>query len=233
MATNSQRDGFCLPTAAYQWGRTQARTGGAAGTVATDAGPGLFEYVRWDDRLYRLEGTLPQPLLPGGKAAYNWRVETRLASSFASNPDLLKAYRGEIDAGRPNLVSFEHWHLDFLCADAGVEYYDWLSWVPGTNDPSFNPDYPEGGDPPNEEWNPENLGHMATGVGYNLGYTPTCSAAPPQDWIIVHDNFAPTGTEVAVPFLYDMPGNQTWMTSLTSVAPEAGHAPEVAVDAAG
>ncbi|MHC4067244.1 MAG: hypothetical protein ACYSUI_22455, partial [Planctomycetota bacterium] len=233
MATNGRRDAICAPTAADQWGRTNARSSGTAGTVATDAGPGIFEYVRWDDRLYRLEGTLPQPPLPGGKAAYNWRVETELASGFPNPADLLQAYRDEIDAGRPNLVSFEHWHLAFLCLDAGIEYYEWLPPVPGTNDPGFNPEYSEGGEVPNEEWNPENLGHMATGVGYNLVYQPVCSAAPPQDWIIVHDNFAPTGTDVAVPFLYDIPGNQTWMTSLTSVAPEAGHAPEVAVDAAG
>ena len=236
MATNAHRDPLCSPTAVDQWGRTNARSGGLFGTNATDTGPGIFDYVRWDGALYLLEGTLPQPPLPATKSGYSWRVETTLATSYPSNTDLFKAYQDEIDAGRPNLVSFQHWHLNYLCTDAGtgIEYYDWLPLVFGTNDPGFNPNYPDESElPPNEEWNPDNLGHATTGVGYNMGFTPPCSVAPPQNWIIVHDNFSQTGTDVAVPFLYDVPGNQTWMTALTRVVPDAGLEPEVAIDVSG
>jgi len=55
----------------------------------------------------------------------------------------------------------------------------------------------------------------------------------PRDWVIVHDNIANTGTSVAVPFLCDVPGNQTWMSSLTPVEVETGNDPDVAVDGSG
>ncbi len=56
MATNSQRDSGCASTGANTWGRTDARTGGIAGTRPADLGPGFVEFARWDGGLYPFWG---------------------------------------------------------------------------------------------------------------------------------------------------------------------------------
>ena len=230
MATNSRRDSTCASAGVDEWGRANARTGATEGTRIGDLVPGLVEYLRWDG-LHPFPGPSPRPSLPPGKRAYDWRMQTFL------NPDespedlgFVYDYTGFVYF-QPLLVTFRHWHLTFLCADGGIEYYDWLPSVSGTDDPAFAPNYSGGGTPPTEHWNGDNLGHAVVGIGFHSSYQPSCTSAP-RDWFIVRDGIPNTGATVAVPFFYDEFGLLTWMTSFM-ILRDAAVEPDLVIDAAG
>jgi hypothetical protein len=233
MGTNSRRDSGCASVAIDTWGRTNARTGGTEGTRNRDLAPGLVEYVRWDDGLHPFPGPSPRPSLPPGKRAYDWRMQTFLNPDPGEVPDdvgFVHDYAWYVYS-QPVLVTFRHWHLTFLCAEGGIEYYDWLPAVSGTDDPAFAPSYSGGGAPPAEHWNGDNLGHAALGIGFHPSYQPSCTSAP-RDWFIVHDGIPNTGENVAVPFFYDENWGLSWLTSFT-IMKDAVIEPDLAVDASG
>jgi hypothetical protein len=230
MATNSRRNAACATVASDTWGRANARTGATAGTRQSDIVPGIVEYVRWDAAFHPFAGGISQPPLPARKAGYDWRLKTYLAPSFP--PDVRQFV---YDATRyfpfaPLLATFQHWHLTFLCAENGIEYYDWLPPVSGTDDPAFAPNYSGGGTPPAEQWNGDNLGHAVVVV--DALQRSACSS-PPRDWFVVHDGIPNTGTNVAVPFFYDEAFDfKTWLTSYSGVE-DVVIEPDLAIDAAG
>jgi hypothetical protein len=232
MATNSRRDSACVAGAAHAWGRTSARSGATAGTRNGDVAPGILEYVRWDGGLHPFSGGVSQPPLPS-KSAYDWAVKTRLPGPGPSGAyDFLHNLTDQLYLA-PVLVTFRHWNLAYLCAEGGIEYYDWLAPVSGTGDPGFHPSYAGGGTPPAEEWNDDNLGHAAAAVGLRMGSRPSCAATTRDFWIIVHDAIPNTATNVAVPLFYDDRQELTWITSSTAISPFTSLDPDVAVDAAG
>jgi len=159
---------------------------GLPGTFDVDIAPGTVEFVRWDAANLFLT---PPPVLPAGKLGYDWTV----------TPDYgvgLDFYTDEIDAGRPLVTCFNYWNpickgINFTDPESEevIYVFEWGDQVPGSYPPN-----------PEEYWS-DDVGHAVTGVGYILGWDPDGSGELPEDdYIIVHDNWATTPGNVAIPW---------------------------------
>jgi len=162
---------------------------GHPGTYDKDIAPGTVEFVRWDASNLFLT---PPPNLPAGKLGYNWTVTQNCTTDYNSS---LAFYTGEIDVGRPLVISFSYWNpvdLDIAFPDPETgETIDVFAWGEQKN---YSTD-------PVEYWD-EGIGHAVTGVGYILNWDPDGEGGglTSQDYVIVHDNWAPTPKNVAIPW---------------------------------
>lgn len=161
--------------------------GGVSGTLDVDIIPGAAEFIRWDATNLFLT---PPPVLPAGKLGYDWTLTPDLAVG-------LDFYTAEIDAGRPLVISFVYWNPldeDIAVFDPHTgETIDVFSWG----------DFMGGSMDPDEYWTPGEVGHAVTGVGYKLDWDPDGAEGPlpPADYVIVHDNWATTPENVAIPWV--------------------------------
>ena len=163
---------------------------GQPGTLDVDIAPGTVDFVRWDATHLFAAPPPPAPALPAGKLGYDWTVTFDHAGGF-------NFYKTEIDAGRPLVVSFAYWNpvsvgINVTDPETGatIDVFDW--GVPKTGSTSPNPD---------EAWVYYDIGHAVTGVGYILNWDPDGSGPLPSDnYVIVHDNWATTPTNIAIPW---------------------------------
>ncbi|KPL26772.1 MAG: hypothetical protein AMS23_00230 [Bacteroides sp. SM1_62] len=165
----------------------------ALGTYTVDQDLGALDYISCDS--INLNG-FPYTL-PAGKKGYSWVAIPEPVPPFPS-------YMQQIDEGNPVKVDFLYWNIqptgfyfyDSLFAADTIYFYAWGDPVPtsGTQDES---------DPP-EQWNlepgEEGIGHAVTGVGYFPSYVPPGSPDPPMDYLVVHDNWANTPKNIAIPW---------------------------------
>jgi len=163
--------------------------GGLPGTLDVDIIPGAADFIRWD----ATHPPVPPPPfgLPAGKLGYDWTL----------TPDWvvgLDFYTAEIDAGRPLVVSFVYWNpsdedLAFIDPETGetIDVFSWGDPMAGSMPPN-----------PEEYWIEGDIGHAVTGVGYRLDWDPDGAEGPlpPADYVIVHDNWATTPENVAIPW---------------------------------
>ena len=172
---------------------------GHFGTYAKDITPGgTMDYVRWD-ALNLFNTPLPPvgPPLPAGKLGYVWSgTDDYCCPGPAVGFPFIKT---EIDADRPLVVCYTHWNLNFTTnvtdpqSGEVISAYDWGWWSP-------NSTYPP------EQWNygfegEYCIGHAVTCVGYILNWDPDGSGGlPSSNWTIVHDTWATTPENVAVPW---------------------------------
>jgi len=96
----------------------------------------------------------------------------------------------------PVLVTLEYWvnpgNLNKFIGD-GTEWYDWTSFSPGA--------------------------HTVIGIGYALNFDPDGAGLLPNgNWLIAHDGWGTTGTDVAVPWDVNFETNIWWAN--THVIPE-------------
>jgi hypothetical protein len=165
----------------------RVNNGAFKGTLDVDIAPGTTEFIRWDVANPFLT---PPPVLPPGKAGYDWTVTLDNTVGF-------DFYKAEIDAGRPAVVCFSYWnpitpHVAVVDPETGetIDVYAWgdqiyHSWENGDG----NPD---------EEWY-DDIGHAVTGVGYILNWDPDGSGSLPSgNYVIVHDNWSTTPENVAI-----------------------------------
>jgi hypothetical protein len=162
---------------------------GNPGTWDIDIGPGTLEFVRWDNG--HPFPPAPPPALPAGKLGYDWTVTMNCTTDYVLSLDI---YTAEIDAGRPLVVSFSYWNPvdeDIAVIDPETgETIDVFSW----GEPKYYSTDPE------ESWGGD-IGHAVTGVGYILAWDPDGSGPlPPQDYVIVYDNWASTPKNIAIPW---------------------------------
>jgi hypothetical protein len=162
---------------------------GQFGTKDVDIVPGTLEYVRWDDPI----APAPPFAVPAEKLAYNWSVLMTCMTNYTLTLDL---YKTMIDTGFPLVVSFDYWNLlpgvNVTDPQSGeiISVFDW-----GTNYGYSMPPDPE------ETWYIGDIGHAVTGVGYILNWDPDgAGSLPLADYVIVHDNWATTPENVAVPW---------------------------------
>lgn len=145
-----------------------------------------------------------------------------VAVVHANEVSAFNEVKSEIDSNRTLIVSFSHWSIAQMAAGApqsgtltneaayGYTNYFFNTYTGAPND--------EG-----EYWNldtsGEGLGHAVTCVGYIVHGDPAdpWRLTTPTDWVIVHDNWASTPRNVAVPF--GTPGgfNQYWVANTTAV----------------
>jgi uncharacterized repeat protein (TIGR02543 family) len=169
--------------------------GAHLGTKDADIGPGTLEFVRWDAAHNPPGITAPPFPLPAGKLGYNWSVLTSCDTNYTIT---LNLYKTEIDNGRPLVVSFDYWnpvdkHIAVTDPESGetIDVFAWNITNPGG---SHFPD-------PEEYWTYGDIGHAVTGVGYILNWDPDVAGPlPSEDYVIVHDNWATTPENVAIPW---------------------------------
>jgi len=163
------------------------------GTFDKDILPGTTDLIRWDAGHPPVPPPITPPPFPppAGKLGYDWTMTRDLAVG-------LDFYTTEIDAGRPLVVSFVYWNpvdedLAFIDPETS-ETIDVFSW--GAPMGSSMPPNPE------EYWMTGDIGHAVTGVGYKLDWDPDGPEGPlpPDDYVIVHDNWSTTPENVAVPW---------------------------------
>jgi hypothetical protein len=174
-----------------------------AGTYAKNITPGNLDYVLWDAAH---NFTTPPPALPDGKLGHIWNG----TDDYFNNPhpgstgfDFIKS---EIDAGQPLVVCYRWWNLLFGTSvtdpQSGkvIYVYQWGSQT-------YNSTYPP------EQWNglygDGCIGHAVTCVGYILNWNPG-SGLPVGNYTIVHDTWATTPENIAVP--WNSPGGP-WNSS--------------------
>jgi hypothetical protein len=168
----------------------QAPPDGHAGTYAKDIlmlMGGSMDYVLWD--AFNPLGN-PTPA-PAGKVSHAWTGVDDYVTGFPF-------IQTEIDNGRPLVVCYKHWNLNFGTnvtdpqSGKTISVYDW-----GVQ--SSNSTYPP------EQWNEGYgeycIGHAVTCVGYILNWDPDGSGGLPSgNWTIVHDTWATTPENIAVPW---------------------------------
>ena len=174
--------------------------GGIPGTHINDIGPGTMEFVRWDStHNYPVNPPPPPPpALPGGKLGYNWLVGWNCDTDYNLT---LNLFKNDIDNGLPMVVAFDFWNpVDKNIAVVDPETGETINvfiWGDMTNTTT----------PPNppEYWTYYDTGHAVTGVGYILAWDPDGAGPIPKfDWVIVHDNWATTPENVAIPWAWWM-----------------------------
>ena len=185
----------------------------AVGTYNNDILPGFLELVRWDAAHPFLT---PPPNLPTAKLGFDWIF----------NADSLIGYGphvAAINAGKPDIVCFKYWNPlptgVFVNDPSGarIDFFQWGNQIQ---------DWPN----PVEHWNlnyfGEGIGHAVTGVGYFSNYDPDGPGPLPlTNWIVCHDNWQGTPTNVAIPWqnwsfsVYADPGFS--QIPVISVAPDS------------
>jgi hypothetical protein len=167
----------------------------AQGTYAVDQWAGIFEYMAFDTtNSFGFPFTVPQ-----NKQGYFWDILPDYMPNFFT-------YVAEIDSGKPVKLDFLHWNIintgytffDPAISDDPIYIYRWdvIADTSGLQNP----------EDPSEKWNLEtgeaNIGHAVTGVGYMLNYSPNDTLFPPEDYVIVHDNWRTTSRDIAIPWQY-------------------------------
>jgi uncharacterized repeat protein (TIGR02543 family) len=177
------------------------------GTDNKDICNGTADFVSWNatNPLPVIPDPITNATLPAGKLGYNWTFLPP-DCGFNYNATLLH-YMSEINAGRPLVVSFDFWNPIFgknvTDPQSGqtISVFTWGGWIYDSLPPH-----------PEEHWVYLDIGHAVTGVGYILNWDPDGSGPLPSgDYVIVHDNWATTPVNVAIPW-------QNWMC-LYSVIP--------------
>ncbi len=169
-----------------------------SGTLLKDISAGVSEFVRWDrDKLY---DTPPPELIE--KSGVDWRVE--LAEGTVMD-EPLAFFLGSIEAGIPPVVCFSYWNPvvvekeELAVGDENVLVY-FASW----GDRIASTGVLHKADPkvPAEVWDEKQaIGHAVTGVGFIKG-DPDGDRGPLPNtfWAIVHDNWAATPENIAIPW---------------------------------
>jgi hypothetical protein len=156
---------------------------------------GSMDYVLWDNAT-----PLGNPAVPAGKLGYVWTGVNDYCTD--ANPGRFSFIETEIDNGRPLVVCYAWWNLIFATnvtdpqSGEVISVYTWAG-------PSFNSTPPN----PAENWTGYEtgegcIGHAVTGVGYILNWDPDGSGGllPFDNWTIVHDTWATTPKNIAVPW---------------------------------
>jgi hypothetical protein len=175
----------------------RVNNGGIPGTHNLDIGPGTMDFVRWDaTHAFPINPPPPPPpALPAGKAGYDWLVGWNCDTDYNLT---LNLYKNDIDNGLPMVVTFDYWNpvdksIAVVDPETGetINVFDWGDYTPNSLPPH-----------PPEYWTLYDTGHAVTGVGYILGWDPDgAGPIPSADWVIVHDNWATTPENVAIPWL--------------------------------
>jgi hypothetical protein len=161
------------------------------GTFFTDQDTGLAEYLLWDST-----STFPRP--PGPFPAWKAKI-TGSGRVVGSTPGLIAGWdtlTTHIEGGRPVKVDFTYWNPEdqFIPFEDSVSQDSFFLHLWGNSTTCSDT---LDGDPP-EEWT-DDIGHAVTAVGYIPNWDGD-GLTPPQNWVIVHDNWPNTAVNVVIPW---------------------------------
>ena len=161
----------------------------APGTYVMDQWHGAEEFISFDaSQTFLFSYTVPPQ-----KNRYTWDIQFVPVANFL-------IFKDEIDLGNPVKLDLKYWTIlptgGFIyepeLAEDTILVYDWGVMVnqSGTTDERD----------PLETWNlaegDAGIGHAVTAVGYLENYAP-----PDTNYVIVHDNWANTPKNIAIPWI--------------------------------
>jgi hypothetical protein len=188
LKTVAEYVGFFMDTNNAGSGARGNGNDGHLGTWVKDIAPGTLDFVKWNGQANNPQGA---PALPVGcqKSSYTWQVATSQNAQLAWN-----SYVAEINNGFPPVVCFNFWNPNYTgqggtigAYQDSVYFYEWGDSISCSQDPQ-------------EQWGDE-IGHAVTGVGYMMNFDPDGNGPiQPTNWVVVHDNWASTAENVAIPW---------------------------------
>jgi hypothetical protein len=180
---------------------------GHPGTYGEDIEAGFDEFLRWSSRdMFGYPSAMPYTKTAYARAiSHKWRYYAP-DSSGITEMQAWENLKTEIDGDRPVVITFAHWNLVNphsamlmgVSGNIGVTFYDWDAELRREGSP--------GGGAEPEVWNSVDnphlaIGHTVVAVGYRMDCDPDGSGPLPlTGWVVVHDNWASTPTNVAVPW---------------------------------
>ena len=169
------------------------------GSVFEDIGVGIEEYARWDQAhpYGRPVSDIPR------KASLDLDIlakrEDGSDSCWIQTAEALKQ-------GVPVLVCFSYWNPDLGCQDemvfeGGSVSVTFAMW----GEPISSTETLRKKDPkvPVEEWGKgaqDGIGHAVAAVGFLVGDPDGVGSLPDTNWVVVHDNWASTPRDIAIPW---------------------------------
>ncbi|MEN3010379.1 MAG: hypothetical protein ABDI20_05290 [Candidatus Bipolaricaulaceae bacterium] len=173
-------------------------TGGYRGTQSAMIAVGLEKFATEEGR------GLPCPL---DKASFSWDVE--FVRAVPHTERAFEVYLPSTEKGIPAILTFTYWnpvkgvarelpaldaHGNKVCL--ALTFYLWGE--PLTSTARLRKEDPK---VPEEAWDEKGgIGHAVTGVGWLKGDPDGAGPLPETLWLIVHDNWATTAENVAIPW---------------------------------
>lgn len=166
------------------------------GTLFEDIGVGIEEYARWDQT--QPFGWPISEIPP--KSSLDWAILTKREDGseecWIQTAETLKQ-------GIPVLVSLAYWNpvvgcegeVAFENGSISIAFATWGEAISSTKalrkkDPKV----------PAEEWGKEGIGHTVAAVGFLEGDPDGAGSLPDTTWLVVHDNWASTPQDIAIPW---------------------------------
>ncbi len=165
------------------------------GTLSEDIGPGILDFAVWD-------GHEPPDVPPLEKEQVKW--EAVHLDEQVEDELLFKLLVEFIyQTGVPPILSFTYWN-PMIVKEEKIGEEKILTYFAAWGEPLSSTEmlHKENPKVPNEEWNEkEGIGHAVTAVGFFEGDPDGASGPLPSTlWVIVHDNWASTPQNLAIPW---------------------------------
>jgi len=165
------------------------------GTLSEDIGPGILDFAVWDGH------DVPAPDVPRlEKEQFKWQA---VYFDQQVDDELLFEFLAKfVSGGFPPVLCFTYWNSEeratFNLEPNGtrVSFATWREPLSSTK--MLQKENPK---VPNEEWNEKQaIGHAVTAVGFVEGDPDESGPLPNTRWVIVHDNWASTPENIAIPW---------------------------------
>ena len=171
---------------------------GVPGTLSEDIGPGILDFAVWD-------GHEPLPVPPLEKEQVKWQA---VHLDQQVDDELLFTLLEEFiyQTGVPPVLCFTYWNpmvveKEEIGEEKVLTYF--AAWgEPIASTQEIRPEKPEEekkSEVPVEYWK-AGVGHAVTAVGFLEGDPDGSGSLPNTLWVIVHDNWASTPQNLAIPW---------------------------------
>jgi len=164
------------------------------GTLSEDIGPGIVDFAVWDGREPPHVPTLEKERYEWKAVRFDEQVDDELLFEF-----LAKFVSG---TGVPPILCFTYWNPEEMATfnlEPDGTPICFATW--GESLSSTEILHKENPKVPNEEWNEkQGIGHAVTAEGFLKGDPDGSGPLPETRWVIVHDNWATTAENVAIPW---------------------------------
>jgi hypothetical protein len=165
------------------------------GTLSEDIGPGILDFAVWD-------GHEPPDVPRLEKEQVKWQA---VHLDQQADDELLFRLLVEFicETGVPPILSFSYWN-PIIVKEEKIGEEKVLTYFAEWGEPLSSTEMLHKENPkevPVEEWNErQGIGHAVTAVGFLEGDPDGRGPLPEMLWVIVHDNWASTPENIAIPW---------------------------------